>query len=411
MVRTWRAVDDCGNETIGRQTIIVQDTEGPILSTIPADVTVECSAVPAMGTVTAEDACDGPVAVTTDEIRIDSTCSNLYRLVRTWRAVDDCGNETIGRQTIIVQDTEGPILSTIPADVTVECSAVPAMGTVTAEDACDGPVAVTTDEIRIDSTCANLYRLVRTWRAVDDCGNETLGRQTIIVQDTEGPILSTIPADVTVECSAVPAMGTVTAEDACDGPVAVTTDEIRIDSTCANLYRLVRTWRAVDDCGNETIGRQTLIVQDTEGPILSTIPADVTVECSAVPAMGTVTAEDACDGPVAVTTDEIRIDSTCANLYRLVRTWRAVDDCGNETLGRQTIIVQDTEGPILSTIPADVTVECSAVPAMGTVTAEDACDGPVTVTTDEIRIDSTCANLYRLVRTWRAVDDCGNETI
>ncbi|MEO1413432.1 MAG: hypothetical protein AAFW73_26370, partial [Bacteroidota bacterium] len=348
----------------------------------------------------------------TDEIRIDSTCANLYRLVRTWRAADDCGNETVGRQTLIVQDTEGPILSTIPADVTVECSAVPAMSTVTAEDACDGPVAVTTDEIRIDSTCVNLYRLVRTWRAVDDCGNETVGRQTIIVQDTEGPTLSTIPADVTVECSAVPAMGTVTAEDACDGAVAVTTDEIRIDSTCANLYRLVRTWRAVDDCGNETLGRQTIIVQDTEGPILSGIPADVTVECDAVPPLATVTAEDVCDGSLNVTPDEMRFDSTCTNLYRLVRTWRAVDACGNETVGRQTIIVQDTEAPVFDNIPADLTVDLGngeQIPPVPTdVTANDNCDTP-SFTVEEEQVGSGCT--YTIIRTWTATDDCGNETV
>ena len=70
--------------------------------------------------------------------------------------------------------------------------------------------------------------------------------------------------------------------------------------------------------------------------------------------MATATAEDVCDGTLVVTPIEMRIDSTCG--YRLERTWTATDACGNEVVGRQTIIVQDTEAPIFTNIPIDLTV-------------------------------------------------------
>jgi flagellar motor switch/type III secretory pathway protein FliN len=298
---------------------------------------------------------------------------------------------------------------TIPVNVTVECSAVPAVGTATATDNCDTSVTVTYDgEVRTNGACADSYTLTRTWTATDNCSNSTTLSQTITVQDTTDPIL-TIPVNVTVECSAVPAVGTATATDNCDTSVTVTYDgEVRTNGACADSYTLTRTWTATDNCSNSTTLSQTITVQDTTDPIL-TIPVNVTVECSAVPAVGTATATDNCDTSVTVTYDgEVRTDGVCADSYTLTRTWTATDNCSNTTTLSQIIKVQDTTDPIL-TIPVNVTVECSAVPAVGTATATDNCDTSVTVTYDgEVRTNGACADSYTLTRTWTATDNCSN---
>ena len=111
-------------------------------------------------------------------------------------------------------------------------------------------------------------------------------------------------------------------------------------------------------------------MQDVTDPEL-TVPADVTVECSAVPAVGSASATDNCDSDPAVTYEgEVRTDGTCADGYVLTRTWKAVDACGNEIIKSQVITVQDVTVPEL-TVPADATVECSAVPAVGEASATD----------------------------------------
>ena len=84
-------------------------------------------------------------------------------------------------------------------------------------------------------------------------------------------------------------------------------------------------------------------IQDTTAPILSGVPADVTAECSVVPAaavIGTeVTATDNCDTDVTITYTETRTDGSCPDSYTLTRTWTATDNCGNQTTGSQLVTI------------------------------------------------------------------------
>jgi hypothetical protein len=185
------------------------------------------------------------------------------------------------------------------------------------------------------------------------------------VQDTQKPVLSAAPANVTVECNAVPAAATLTATDNCSTPV-VTYNEVRTYGLCAGNYTLTRTWTATDACGNASSKTQVITVRDTQAPILSAAPANVTVECNAVPAAATLTATDNCTTPV-VTYTEVRTNGNCSGNYTLTRTWTATDACGNASSKTQVITVQDTQAPVLSAAPANVTVECNAVPAAATL--------------------------------------------
>jgi hypothetical protein len=403
LTRTWTATDACGNTSSKVQTITVQDTQAPVLSAAPADVTVECDAVPTAATLTATDNCDAP-AVTYAEVRTNGNCPSSYTLTRTWTATDACGNTSSKTQTITVRDTQAPVLSAAPADVTVECDAVPTAATLTATDNCDTPT-VTYAEVRTNGNCPSNYTLTRTWTATDACGNTSSKVQTITVQDTQAPVLSAAPVDVTVECDAVPAAATLTATDNCDAPT-VTYAEVRTNGNCPSNYTLTRTWTATDACGNTSSKVQTVTVQDTQAPVLSAAPADVTVECDAVPAAATLTATDNCDAPT-VTYAEVRTNGNCPSNYILTRTWTATDACGNTSSKVQTITVQDTQAPVLSAAPVDVTVECDAVPTAATLTATDNCDAP-TVTYAEVRTNGNCPSNYTLTRTWTATDACGN---
>ena len=124
-----------------------------------------------------------------------------------------------------------------------------------------------------------------------------------------------------------------------------------------------RTWTATDNCGNSVSQTQVITVQDTTDPVLEGVPANVTVECDAIPAPSTAPfGDDNCDDDVEVTFEEVRIDGNCADNYTLERTWTVTDNCGNSTSGTQTITVQDTTDPVLAGVPANETVECDAVP-------------------------------------------------
>ncbi|GAT63464.1 Ig-like domain-containing protein, partial [Paludibacter jiangxiensis] len=408
LTRIWTATDACSNSSSKTQVITVQDKKAPVLSEAPTDITVESNAVPTAATLTATDNCDAAPVVTYTEVRTDGNCPNNYTLTRTWTATDACGNSSSKTQIIKVQDTAAPVLSDAPADVTVECNVIPDAATLTASDYNSTVIPVTYTEVRTNGVCPSTYTLTRTWTATDACGNSSSKVQVIKVQDTTAPILSEAPADVTVECNAVPVAATLTATDNCDVAPVVTYSEVRTDGVCPSTYTLTRTWTATDACGNSASKVQVIKVQDTTAPILSEAPADVTVECNAVPEAATLTATDNCDVAPVVTYKEVRTDGVCPSTYSLTRTWTATDACGNSASKTQVIKVQDTKAPILSEAPADVTVECNAVPVAATLTATDNCDAAPVVTYKEVRTDGVCPSTYTLTRTWTATDACNN---
>jgi len=392
---TYALEDDCGNAYEGDIKVVYSggDTEAPKLkknTDIPdGDLNSQlCFLDKPQGPSEAEIADlfkDNCTTITADNVTKTgfSKGNNCKWMAEyTYDVVDDCGNayppftiKYAGR------DLTSPVLAGIPADVTVECiSDVPPMPKKnqgpTATDNCDTDVdiSVSVDMSGIDQTCQQ-GTIVRTWTAMDDCGNEDVQSQTITVMDTMDPIL-TIPADETVECDAIPEIGEATAIDNCDPNVTVQfVSESEVDNDgdgCANTYTIFRIWLATDCVGNFVQKTQTITVQDTTAPVL-TVPADVVVQCDAVPVLDehAATATDTCDENVEVTfIEEKRVDGDCANAYTLFRIWKAADCAGNETLNEQTIQVIDTVAPVL-VIPADVTVQCDEVPEVGMPTATD----------------------------------------
>ena len=411
LIRTWTATDNCGNVQTETQVITVLDRTKPNFTFVPSNVTVECSEIPEPGTPAAEDNCDLDVEIEFAERREDGSCDDSYTLIRTWTATDNCGNAETATQVITVLDRTKPSFTFVPSNVTVECSEVPEPGNPTAEDNCDLDVNITFAEVRQDGTCENSYILIRTWTATDNCGNTQAASQVITVQDTTSPELQGVPSDATVECDEVPTPALVTAEDNCDAQIEVQFSEVREDGICEDSYTLTRTWIATDDCGNNTSAQQVIKVQDTTKPSLVGVPADAVVECDEVPEVPTVTATDNCDLDVAVEFSEVRENGTCDAAYTLRRTWIATDNCGNTSAQTQEIKVQDTTNPSLVGVPADASVECSEVPNAPTVTATDNCDGDVQVEFNEVREDGECEDSYKLIRTWTAIDDCGNQDV
>ena len=382
----------------------LMDVEAPTFAGVPADETVQCDAIPTAPIIgaqlTATDNCDTDVDITFSETTTQSgdvsVCeNNTYTITRVWTATDDCGNVSTATQIITVEDTTAPVLANVPGDVVVECDAVPAPATPTATDNCDVEPTITFEEVREDGNCVDNYRLIRTWTATDNCGNESSQTQIVTVQDTTDPMLIGVPANVTVECDLVPIPATPEASDNCDDDVTIEFAEVRTDGICEDTYTLTRTWTATDNCGNTDVQVQVINVQDTTAPAIFDIPANVTVECDAVPAASTAPfADDNCDADVTITFAEVRTDGVCEDTYTLTRTWTATDNCGNATDGVQIINVQDTTAPVLAGVPANATVECDQVPFPANPTATDNCDADVTIEFTEVRTDGPCVDTY-----------------
>lgn len=394
----FRVTDECNNTSTTTSNFVIQDTTDPVLSAIPADITVDCQA-PAPIVPTATDNCDAMVEIVLVADTV-TTCANSYVVTRTWTATDDCGNTDSGVRVITVEDNTAPMV-TAPADVTVECDMVPVPGTPTVMDGCDmNPMIVLTADT-LTGVCANEYIIIRTWTATDACGNMASDDQVITVQDNTFPtITGTLPTDVTVECDAIPVppvAGTdIVGADNCGlasfDYLQISTQGTDPDMCNFYAYTLTRTWTAVDLCGNTTIHTQVVTVEDNNDPSF-TIPADLVVDCENVNNLA-ITGEptnitDGCDNnPEVTSVDNITVPGSCPFNYTLERTWTVTDACGNSFSDVQTIIVQDVTDPTFGNIPQAMTMAC----------------------TDNMSADAVYANWLATYGGGTATDNCGTIT-
>jgi hypothetical protein len=182
------------------------------------------------------------------------------------------------------------------------------------------------------------------------------------------------------------------------------------ESVCDNRTTVTYLYRAEDNCGRATIATQTINVFDNIAPTFVNCPANITLDCTdPIPAVpNNIQATDNCSGIVAVVyTGEVPAGSGCSS--SIIRTWIAEDECGNRSYCTQTITITDTQAPVLSGTPsATITAECDNVPAAATVTVTDNCDPSVSVVFSETTTTGNCVGNYTITRTWTATDACGN---
>jgi hypothetical protein len=412
--RLWKAKDANGVVRAQcTQTINVVDSTAPVLAGCPANVTVECNSIPAPANPTATDNCDLTPTITYNQTTTGGSCPQRYTLTRTWTATDDCGNSSSCSQVIIVQDTQAPVV-TCPAPISVQCIAnVPTPNTalVTAVDNCDANPTITfVSDVSNGQLCPE--KITRTYRATDHCGNSATCTQLITIQDTNPPVV-TCPGPISVQCFAdVPTPNTalVSAVDNCDAsPTIVWLSDQVGTGNCPKT--IIRTYKAIDDCGNIGTCTQTITVNDNTPPVI-TCPPNESIYCgeSSDPSnTGYATATDNCtaSGSIVIT----YIDTP--NGGGFTRTWKATDECGNQSTCQQTISTPPDLTPPQITCPDDITVECFAdvpAPSPVSVVVIDNCDpNPVVVFVDDERNGTSCP--YTITREYKATDASGNWAI
>ncbi|MCC6462976.1 MAG: HYR domain-containing protein [Saprospiraceae bacterium] len=420
---TLTASDGNGNTAACAFTVQLKDITPPTI-TCPGDQTVAADAACAgvvgnrIGLATnVSDNCTMPVPVTQVPAATTVLSGHNDEEIVTLSANDGNGNTTPCSFKVILKDITPPNI-TCPGPVTVSCLGnFPAANTnlVTATDNCS-PVVKTHvgDTPPYNVTCINRFKVDRTYRASDAVGNSATCSQIITVFDNTLPTFTAVPANVTVQCSAVPAVGNASATDNCGGGVTVAYNGQTVTNIiCTDTYTLTRQWTATDACGNTRTATQRITVRDTQLPVFTSVPAHVTVQCDAIPAVGNPTATDNCDTSVSISYNgETRTNGACLDTYVLTRKWTAVDNCGNTRSATQRVSVRDTQKPVFTSVPQNLTMECSAtLPLVGTATATDNCDLSVSVVyLGESTANATCENSYQVLRVWLATDNCGNST-
>jgi len=125
--------------------------------------------------------------------------------------------------------------------------------------------------------------------------------------------------------------------------------------------------------------------------------------------MISLTANDNCNGAITVLGVDSIASGNCPNSFTVTRTWTFVDGCNNTSSVSQTINLSDTIAPVAPQAPATLNVACaSEVPAMISLTANDNCNGAITVLGVDSIASGNCPNSFTVTRTWTFVDGCNN---
>jgi large repetitive protein len=401
--RIFRAFDGCGNSRLATVFVMFTDNEAPQMIEFPDDVYVTCSNLPSQGDVQVawQDNC-GNVTVEVSEQTIAGACAGAYTIARTWELMDDCGNTSAYTWNIHVSDTEAPTLFGVPEDMTIACGDEIIEALVVATDNCIESPEITLNAVTNYNECG--YTFVRTWTAVDGCGNESSATQTITVEDDLAPEFTFVPQDINLACSTgeINEDELALAEDACSSVIVTFYDAI-IEGNCGN--GVLRTFVATDGCGNTATTDQIISYSDNFPPVFTFVSEDIQADCGDEVIIPMATAEDECGDVVVTYEDELL--SACGGSF--MRTYTALDGCGNEATASVNVVYNDGDVPVITSGPADLTVNCDEIPTIESAIIQftDNC-GNVSLNQNEVRVDGDCSGNYTLIRTYSLTDDCGN---
>ena len=156
--------------------------------------------------------------------------------------------------------------------------------------------------------------------------------------------------------------GGAVAADACQSTIEWTTDYPGLGpSTCQTI---LVSFTATDECGFKSTRSATLTIEDTQDPVFTDVPEDVTLPCDAVTTpdvLGYPTATDACAGELIVFYVDSESDlpalGNCPGNHLILRTFQTIDECANQVETSQliTVVIARSSGPC---DPGDCDCEC-----------------------------------------------------
>jgi alpha-tubulin suppressor-like RCC1 family protein len=378
-----------GNTATCAFTISIVDSQAPVFSNCPANITLNaasnhCSEIATWSTPTASDNCSGVVVTSTHS---PGTLFNTGTPTTvTYTATDAAGNTATCSFTVTVNDNSAPV---IPVLATINSQCAITVTAPVATDNCSGMITGTTTD-SLTYTSEGTYTIL--WSFTDGNGNTSTANQTVIVEDNTAPVVPFL-ANINGQCS-VTLVAPITSDN-CSGPITGTTAS---PLTYSNEGTYSVVWTFDDGNGNTSFANQTVIIDDNTAPATPVL-ATLTGQCSVTATAPTTT--DNCAGTITGTTVN-PLTYSSEGTYTIV--WTFNDGRGNSTTANQTVIVDDVTAPVTPTL-ATITGQCSVTATAPTTT--DNCAGTITGTTAN-PLTYSAEGTYTIL--WTFNDGRGNTT-
>jgi len=386
------------------------DTIPPQVVQLPQDLTVSCSTTLNVdsvltvwyndhgGMIATDDESDtiiyfaDPDINTTLQLFNGSAGCESEKVVEVrFRAVDDCDNSTEEFTAFFsLEDNSGPNIITQASPMMVHCGVlvrdslelwILTQGGAVASDDCSesidwfrftysdnlgnaGVGFIGDNVIPIpDNICD--WRVNVSFIVIDGCGNQSVTTSFFEVVDDVAPIFSDMPSDTMVGCEALPLPNEVVAIDYCTSSPSIQYDEEIIrdgtpDDCSYYNYTIIRTWEAVDACGNMTSHVQNVTIIDNQPPqffLLDTVIIDCNDLIDSAADFLPTNIIDNCSS-VTINNNDVQNGEGCN--YTINRTYTFTDICGNIARGIQHIIVEDNSPPQITGVLGNQIFSCQS---------------------------------------------------
>jgi uncharacterized delta-60 repeat protein len=438
IIRTWQAIDACGNTNACSQTVTVLDTTPPAF-TCPTNKTVQCGAIWTFDTPTATDNCSpataaGPgfLPLTIINTVTNGTCPMV--ITRTWRATDACGNTNTCSQSVTVLGTTPVLLSVSgfanifgsghttapnpggggPGILPPSYSFPAGPGKVLRFSSITGTASLSVNLAfsGADGYLLNLPTDINSYGGISGIRHDGANFLVGVFLDSNPPG-SLAPARLDFRVSALgtnftqlaPAIG----QSFFIGDGRTGTGLVQQFEVPPNATRLFLGFADAPgyqgDPGQYEDNGGSLAASFEIGETLA-CATNKTVECGVAWTFDPPTVVNGCGATnLTVTILSTVTNGVCPQV--VVRTWQAVDACGNTNTCSQAVTVRDTT-PSVFTCSTNKTVQCNAVWSFDPPTVSDSCSGTnVTITIlSTVTNGVPCAQV--ITRTWQATDACGN---
>ncbi len=403
---TYTATDAALNiSNVCSFTVTVNDTEKPVISGCPSDITQSndaglCSAVVTWSEPSATDNCTATGALVWNRSHAPGSVFPVGITTVTYTATDAALNiSNVCSFTVTVNDTEKPVISGCPSDITQSndaglCSAVVTWSEPSATDNCTATGALVWNRSHAPGSVFPVGITTVTYTATDAALNiSDVCSFTVTVNDTEKPVISGCPSDITQSndaglCSAVVTWTEPSATDNCTAPGALVWNRSHAPGSVFPVGITTVTYTATDAALNiSNVCSFTVTVNDTEKPVISGCPSDITQSndaglCSAVVTWTEPSATDNCTATGALVWNRSHAPGSVFPVGITTVTYTATDAALNISDGCSfTVTVNDTEKPVISGCPSDITQSndaglCSAVVTWTEPSATDNCTAP-----------------------------------
>ncbi len=368
--------DHYNNVTERDVTVTVVDHMAPVpaVASLPV-LTGECSVK-----ATAPQALDNCAGLLTAATTSPLEYTQQGSYIITWRYNDGNGNVTEQQQQVVVKDETNPVITDVPADLTVaagaNCQTAVSWAAPKAADNCE-LVSFTPDVA--PGTIFGLGTRKVTYTATDKAGNVSKASFLVTVEDKTAP--------------AVAVKNTTLALDG-NGNATLALDSVRVSSTdnCGILAEVLS--QTAFDCSHVGTSAVTLTVTDNNGNVTQKT-VTVTVQDKIAPNVQTrpATLQLVDNGTALLSLNHVRVSSTdncdirsevlsqtafgCDNLGDNQVLLTVTDVHGNVTTTEVIVTVEDKTFPAIHGMPANVTLlagaNCQAVASWIEPTFSDNC--------------------------------------